>query len=100
MTDSSILSGAPHRVNGKVSGTVTVGSTPVDLNSVDLHAYIVVSDGRAYTAISEVPEPVGWALMPVAPIGELFGWLFALELPNSQAGFKITGELSHDVTGA
>ncbi|CDQ94024.1 unnamed protein product [Oncorhynchus mykiss] len=66
-------------------------STPVDLNSVDLHAYIVVSDGRAYTAISEVPEPVGWALMPVAPIGELFGWLFALELPNSQAGFKITG---------
>uniref|UniRef100_A0A8C7RS93 Nidogen 2 n=1 Tax=Oncorhynchus mykiss TaxID=8022 RepID=A0A8C7RS93_ONCMY len=83
--------GAPHRVNGKVSGTVIVGSTPVDLNSVDLHAYIVVSDGRAYTAISEVPEPVGWALMPVAPIGELFGWLFALELPNSQAGFKITG---------
>ncbi|XP_041711549.1 nidogen-2 isoform X1 [Coregonus clupeaformis] len=83
--------GAPHRVNGKVSGTVIVGSTPVDLNSVDLHAYIVVGDGRAYTAISEVPEPVGWALMPVAPIGELFGWLFALELPNSQAGFKITG---------
>ncbi|XP_055720138.1 nidogen-2 [Salvelinus fontinalis] len=83
--------GAPHRVNGKVSGTVIVGSTPVHLNSVDLHAYIVVSDGRAYTAISEVPEPVGWALMPVAPIGELFGWLFALELPNSQAGFKITG---------
>ncbi|KAK2856787.1 hypothetical protein Q5P01_005522 [Channa striata] len=50
-----------------------------------------VSDGRAYTAISEVPEPVGWALMPVAPIGEVFGWLFALELPNSQAGFKFTG---------
>uniref|UniRef100_A0A672IZ27 Nidogen 2a (osteonidogen) n=1 Tax=Salarias fasciatus TaxID=181472 RepID=A0A672IZ27_SALFA len=79
------------RVSGKVSGTVTVGSTPVDLNNIDLHAYIVVGDGRAYTAISEVPEPVGWALMPVAPIGELFGWLFALELPNSQAGFKNTG---------
>ncbi|XP_028277878.1 nidogen-2 isoform X6 [Parambassis ranga] len=83
--------GAPQRVSGKVSGTVTVGSTPVELNSIDLHAYIVVGDGRAYTAISEVPEPVGWALMPAAPIGELFGWLFALELPNSQAGFKITG---------
>ncbi|KAM8722857.1 nidogen-2 isoform 2-T2 [Acanthopagrus schlegelii] len=83
--------GAPQRVSGKVSGTVTVGSTPVDLNNIDLHAYIVVGDGRAYTAISEVPEPVGWALMPVAPIGELFGWLFALELPNSRAGFKITG---------
>uniref|UniRef100_A0A3P8TJB9 Nidogen 2 n=1 Tax=Amphiprion percula TaxID=161767 RepID=A0A3P8TJB9_AMPPE len=83
--------GAPQRVSGKVSGTVTVGQTPVQLNNIDLHAYIVVGDGRAYTAISEVPEPAGWALMPVAPIGELFGWLFALELPNSQAGFKITG---------
>ncbi|XP_040027562.2 nidogen-2 isoform X2 [Gasterosteus aculeatus] len=83
--------GAPQRVSGKVNGTVTVGSTPVELNNIDLHAYIVVGDGRAYTAISEVPEPVGWALMPLAPIGELFGWLFALELPNSQAGFKITG---------
>ncbi|CAB1456688.1 unnamed protein product [Pleuronectes platessa] len=83
--------GAPQRVSGKVSGTVTVGSTPVTLNNIDLHAYIVVGDGRAYTAISEVPEPVGWALMPVAPIGELFGWLFALELPNSQAGFKTAG---------
>ena len=47
-------SGAPQRVSGKVSGTVTVGSTPVDLNNIDLHAYIVVGDGRAYTAISEV----------------------------------------------
>ncbi|XP_047432393.1 nidogen-2 isoform X2 [Mugil cephalus] len=83
--------GAPQRVSGKVTGTVTVGSTPVELSNIDLHAYIVVGDGRAYTAISEVPEPVGWALMPVAPIGELFGWLFALELPNSQAGFKVTG---------
>uniref|UniRef100_A0AAX7V2J9 Nidogen 2a (osteonidogen) n=1 Tax=Astatotilapia calliptera TaxID=8154 RepID=A0AAX7V2J9_ASTCA len=83
--------GAPQRVSGKVSGTVYVGSTPVSLNNIDLHAYIVVGDGRAYTAISEVPEPVGWALMPVAPIGELFGWLFALELQNSQAGFKLTG---------
>ncbi|XP_029695968.1 nidogen-2 isoform X16 [Takifugu rubripes] len=83
--------GAPQRVSGKVSGTVNVGSTPVVLNNIDLHAYIVVGDGRAYTAISEVPELAGLALMPVAPIGELFGWLFALELPNSQAGFKITG---------
>lgn len=69
-----------------------VGGTAVQLDSIDLHAYIVVGDGRAYTAISEVPEPVGWALMPVAPIGGLFGWLFALELPNSLNGFSITGE--------
>ncbi|XP_038151840.1 nidogen-2 isoform X8 [Cyprinodon tularosa] len=83
--------GAPQPVSGKVSGTVTVGSTPFELNDIDLHAYIVVGDGRAYTAISEVPESLGWPMMSVSPIGELFGWLFALELPNSQAGFKITG---------
>ncbi|XP_072545091.1 nidogen-2 isoform X2 [Salminus brasiliensis] len=83
--------GAPQRVNGKVSGTVNVGLTAVRLDNIDLHAYIVVGDGRAYTAISEVPEPLGWALMPVAPIGGLFGWLFALKLPNSHNGFNITG---------
>lgn len=82
-------------MNGKVNGMVSVGSTPVRLDSNDLHAYIVVGDGRAYTAISEVPEPLGWALMPVTPIGGLFGWLFALKLPNSHNGFSITGK---DVT--
>ncbi|XP_076848526.1 nidogen-2 isoform X2 [Brachyhypopomus gauderio] len=83
--------GAPQRVNGKVSGTVSVGLSPVRLNNIDLHAYVVVGDGRAYTAVSEVPEPLGWALMPVAPIGGLFGWLFALKLPDSHNGFNITG---------
>ncbi|KAK1158759.1 nidogen-2-like [Acipenser oxyrinchus oxyrinchus] len=83
--------GVPHRVNGKVSGRVLVGATPVDLGSVDLHAYVVVSDGRAYTAISHVPEPAGWALMPLSPIGGLFGWLFALELTGHENGFSITG---------
>lgn len=82
-------------MNGKVNGMVSVGSTPVGLNSIDLHVYIVVGDGRAYTAISEVPEPLGWALMPVTPIGGLFGWLFALKLPNSHNGFNVTGK---DVT--
>ncbi|KAJ8341119.1 hypothetical protein SKAU_G00334100 [Synaphobranchus kaupii] len=88
--------GAPQRVNGKVSGVVTVGSTPVQLDDVDLHAYIVVADGRAYTAISQVPEPMGWAMMPMAPIGGLFGWLFALPLPGHQNGFSVTGaEFTH-----
>ncbi|XP_047677663.1 nidogen-2 isoform X3 [Tachysurus fulvidraco] len=83
--------GAPQRVNGKVNGIVSVGLTPVVLDNIDLHVYIVVGDGRAYTAISEVPEPLGWALMPVTPIGGLFGWLFALKLPNSHNGFNVTG---------
>ncbi|XP_018084587.1 nidogen 2 L homeolog isoform X1 [Xenopus laevis] len=83
--------GAPHRVNGKVSGNILVGQTPVNFIDADLHAYIVANDGRAYTAISNVPDPASWSLTPLAPIGGLFGWLFALEKPGFQNGFSFTG---------
>ncbi|XP_015721444.1 nidogen-2 isoform X2 [Coturnix japonica] len=83
--------GAVHRLNGKVSGSLVVGQTPVRFQDVDLHAYIVGSDGRAYTAISGVPMPAARALLPLLPLGGLFGWLFALEEPGSENGFSITG---------
>ncbi|XP_013010112.1 nidogen-2 [Cavia porcellus] len=83
--------GAPHRVNGKVSGHLHVGHTPVHFSDVDLHAYIVSNDGRAYTAISHIPPPAAQALLPLTPIGGLFGWLFALEKPGFKNGFSLTG---------
>ncbi|CAO2590537.1 Nid2 [Lemmus lemmus] len=83
--------GVPHRVNGKVSGHLRVGHTPVHFTGVDLHAYIVGNDGRAYTAISHIPQLAAQALLPVIPIGGLFGWLFALEKPGSENGFSLTG---------
>ncbi|NXH19948.1 NID2 protein, partial [Bucco capensis] len=83
--------GAVHRLNGKVSGSLAVGRTSVHFQDVDLHAYIVGSDGRAYTAISGVPQPAARALLPLLPIGGLFAWLFALEEPGSENGFSITG---------
>lgn len=84
--------GAPHRVNGKVSGHLRVGHTPVHFTDVDLHAYIVGNDGRAYTAISHIPPPAAQALLPLTPLGGLFGWLFALEKPGWENGFSLTGE--------
>ncbi|TFJ94988.1 glyceraldehyde-3-phosphate dehydrogenase [Platysternon megacephalum] len=84
--------GAAHRLNGKVSGTLLVGDTPVRFSAVDLHAYIVGNDGRAYTAISHIPQPAARALMPLTPIGGLFGWLFALEKPGYENGFSVTGK--------
>ncbi|XP_007941906.1 nidogen-2 [Orycteropus afer afer] len=90
--------GAPHRVNGKVSGHLHVGHTPVHFTNMDLHAYIVGNDGRAYTAISQIPQPAAQALLPLTPIGGLFGWLFALEKPGSENGFSITGAtFTHDM---
>uniref|UniRef100_A0A8B9D292 Nidogen 2 n=1 Tax=Anser cygnoides TaxID=8845 RepID=A0A8B9D292_ANSCY len=83
--------GAVHRLNGKVSGSLEVGRMPVRFQDVDLHAYIVGSDGRAYTAISGVPAPAARALLPLLPLGGLFGWLFALEEPGYENGFSITG---------
>ncbi|NXQ19536.1 NID2 protein, partial [Peucedramus taeniatus] len=83
--------GAVHRLNGKVSGSLRVGRASVGFQDVDLHAYIVGSDGRAYTAISGVPQPAARALLPLLPIGGLFAWLFALEEPGSENGFSITG---------
>ncbi|XP_066128491.1 nidogen-2 isoform X1 [Saccopteryx bilineata] len=90
--------GAPHRVNGKVSGHLRVGHTPVTFSDVDLHAYIVSNDGRAYTAISHIPQPAAQALLPLTPIGGLFGWLFALEKPGWENGFSFTGAtFTHDM---
>uniref|UniRef100_A0A663E182 Nidogen 2 n=1 Tax=Aquila chrysaetos chrysaetos TaxID=223781 RepID=A0A663E182_AQUCH len=83
--------GAVHRLNGKVSGSLTVGRASVRFQDVDLHAYIVGSDGRAYAAISGVPQPAARALLPLLPVGGLFAWLFALEEPGSENGFSITG---------
>nr|XP_044621572.1 nidogen-2 isoform X2 [Equus asinus] len=90
--------GAPHRVNGKVSGHLRVGPTPVHFTDVDLHAYIVSNDGRAYMAISHIPQPAAHALLPLTPIGGLFGWLFALEKPGWTNGFSLTGAaFTHDM---
>ncbi|XP_040825948.1 nidogen-2 [Ochotona curzoniae] len=86
-----LAEGTPHRVNGKVSGHLRVGNTPVHFTNVDLHAYIVGNDGRAYTAISHIPQPAAQALLPLTPLGDLFGWLFALEKPGSVNGFSLTG---------
>nr|XP_012613459.1 nidogen-2 isoform X2 [Microcebus murinus] len=84
--------GVPHRVNGKVSGHLRVGHmTTVRFTDMDLHAYVVGNDGRAYTAISHIPQPAAQALLPLTPIGGLFGWLFALEKPGSENGFSLTG---------
>uniref|UniRef100_A0A8C2TH29 Nidogen 2 n=1 Tax=Coturnix japonica TaxID=93934 RepID=A0A8C2TH29_COTJA len=91
LADLDTSGGAVHRLNGKVSGSLVVGQTPVRFQDVDLHAYIVGSDGRAYTAISGVPMPAARALLPLLPLGGLFGWLFALEEPGSENGFSITG---------
>uniref|UniRef100_A0A673FUC2 Nidogen-1-like n=1 Tax=Sinocyclocheilus rhinocerous TaxID=307959 RepID=A0A673FUC2_9TELE len=88
-----VSDGVPQRMNGKVSGRVFVGNSPVpvDFASNDLHSYVVVNDGRAYVAISAIPPIVGFSLQPLSSVGGIIGWTFALQQPSFKNGFSIIG---------
>lgn len=70
-----------------------MGSSPVPVmfENTDLHSYVVMNHGRSYTAISTVPETVGHSLLPLAPVGGIIGWMFAVEQDGFKNGFSITG---------
>lgn len=88
-----VAEGSPQRVNGKVKGRIFVGNNPVPIvfENTDLHSYVVMNHGRAYTAISTIPEALGFSLLPLASIGGIIGWMFAVEQQGYKNGFSITG---------
>ncbi|XP_045902230.1 nidogen-1-like [Micropterus dolomieu] len=88
-----VAEGKPQRMNGKVNGRVFVGNSPspVELSNHDLHSYVVANDGRAYVAISNIPDSVGPSLQPLSSMGGVIGWAFALEQPGYQNGFSLIG---------
>lgn len=73
-----------------------MGNSPVPIvfENTDLHSYVVMNHGRSYTAISTIPETVGYSLLPLAPVGGIIGWMFAVEQDGFKNGFSITGKLS------
>lgn len=87
------LPGSPQRVNGKVKGRIFVGNNPIPVTfeNTDLHSYVVMNQGRAYTAISTIPETLGYSLLPLASIGGIIGWMFAVEQQGYKNGFSVTG---------
>ncbi|XP_029891423.1 nidogen-1 isoform X3 [Aquila chrysaetos chrysaetos] len=88
-----VAEGSPQRVNGKVKGRIFVGNNPVPVTfeNTDLHSYVVMNQGRAYTAISTIPEALGYSLLPLASIGGIIGWMFAVEQQGYKNGFSVTG---------
>ncbi|XP_028337208.1 nidogen-1 [Physeter macrocephalus] len=88
-----VAEGTPQRVNGKVKGKVFVGNSqvPIVFENTDLHSYVVMNHGRSYTAVSTIPETIGYSLLPLAPIGGIIGWMFAVEQDGFKNGFSITG---------
>uniref|UniRef100_A0A8B9N5V0 Nidogen-1 n=1 Tax=Accipiter nisus TaxID=211598 RepID=A0A8B9N5V0_9AVES len=88
-----VAEGSPQRVNGKVKGRIFVGNNPIPVTfeNTDLHSYVVMNQGRAYTAISTIPETLGYSLLPLASIGGIIGWMFAVEQQGYKNGFSVTG---------
>lgn len=82
-----IFSDAPLRVNGKITGKIN-GEKLVNL---DLQSYIVMTDSRAYTAISKIPESIGTDIQSLQILGSSIGYLFAKPIRGAINGYQLTG---------
>lgn len=61
------------------------------LSRSTLHAYVVVSEGRQYTAISGLDSALGTDAQTLFAISGGMAWLFAKHEPDSANGFMLTG---------
>lgn len=86
---SCIKDDAPLRVHGKLNGMIN----DINLNNVDIQAYVVVVDGRAYTALSRGPPALGSSLQLLDVLGGVIGWLFAKPANTAKNGYQLTGAL-------
>lgn len=81
-----IRSDVPLRVSGTLKGSV--GNESVD---TQIQSYVVMAEGRTYTAISPLSESIGSKLQLAQVIGGTIGWLFARPVGDVKNGFQITG---------
>lgn len=79
----------PLRVHGKLNGVIN----DVHLNDVDVQAYVVMADGRAYTALSLAPPSLGGTLQLLNVLGGVVGWLFAKPSGIAKNGYQLTGAM-------
>lgn len=85
----------PLRVNGKVNGVVN----GVKLDNLDLQSYVVLDNGKAYTAVSNIPEGIGNDVQSLEILGATIGWLFSLPVNDAQNGYQLTGGIfNHTAT--
>lgn len=86
---SCIKDDVPLRVHGKINGIIN----SININDVDIQAYVVVSDGRSYTALSLAPPNLGSSLQLLNVLGGVIGWLFAKPSGNAKNGYQLTGSV-------
>ncbi|KAL1109917.1 hypothetical protein AAG570_014151 [Ranatra chinensis] len=89
------MDGIPLRVNGKVNISVN----NISVQNLDLQAYVVTTDGRSYTAVSQMPQVLGPSMQLVESLGGVIAWLFARPINDAKNGFQLTGGiLNHTVS--
>lgn len=86
---SCIKDDIPLRVHGNVNGILN----NVHINDVNIQAYVVVADGRAYTALALAPPNLGRSLQLLNVLGGVVGWLFAKPSGNAKNGYQLTGAI-------
>lgn len=82
--ESCLKNDVPIRVSGKVSGSVNNETI-----SSQLQSYVVMIDGRSYTAISPLTPTVGYSLQLAQVLGGVVGWLFAKPGANVKNGYEV-----------
>lgn len=83
---SCIKNDIPIRVAGDVKGTI--GGEKIH---AQIQSYVVLLDGRSYTALTSVPESLGYQTQLLSVLGESIGWLFAKPVENGVNGYQLTG---------
>lgn len=78
---------AAQRLNGKVNGRIN----DVQLDNIDLHAYISPGEGRTYTALSRLPAGLDQDAQSLLIISDVIGWQFADSKSGLPNGFTLTG---------
>lgn len=83
---SCIKNDAPLRVTGTLTGSIG----DAQLNA-QLQSYVVLVDGRSYTAINPLERDVGFKSQLLFTLGGVIGWLFAKPIANDNApnGYQV-----------
>lgn len=81
---SCLKDDAPVRVSGKVVGTLN--DIPI---SSQLQSYVVMVDGRSYTAVSPLVANIGNNMQILQVLGGTIGWLFAKPSGDVKNGYQV-----------
>lgn len=79
-----IKNDVPIRVTGKITGNLA--GQPLDF---PLQSYVVMQDGRTYTAITSVGKEIESKLKLMPVLGSAIGWLFAKPLGSMLNGYQV-----------